>query len=191
LFFRSRADFPLRTLILVQVFLRAFWAVAIRAADKHPFTVGDWEALRHVRSASYRPMARASSIAFLTMETRREKKEWHLIDVSEKTAAAGTPENFDLPDSERRRSLFGFYEVEKKGQLASFFVRRQSHADSRAGPNGMRAAATLPTERDLPYSPISAPLDPLAEVRHVVETMSSAFTPSESTAPTARGGART
>jgi len=166
--------FRFAALILVLGFLASFPAAVghPRPADKHPFTVGDWEALRHVRSAFVSPDGK--SILYRVSydgDKGAEKKEWHLIDVSgENGRKLELPENFEpsgfLKDG---AALFGFYEVEKKGQLAIVPLSAGKATQILALPNGMRAAAISPDGTRFAILADPRPLDPLAEVRHVVE----------------------
>ena len=162
------------SLVVLLGFLASFPAAVghPRPADKHPFTVGDWEALRHVRSAFVSPDGR--TILYRVSydgDKGAEKKEWHLIDVfGENGRKLELPENFEpsgfLKDG---TALFGVYEVEKKGQLAIVPLSAGNATQILALPNGMRAAVISPDGMRFAVLADPRPLDPLAEVRHVVE----------------------
>jgi dipeptidyl aminopeptidase/acylaminoacyl peptidase len=143
-----------------------------RPADKHAFAIGDWEALRHARAVAVSPdgMSILYRVAY-DGDKGREKHEWRLIDLSgENGRKLELAENFSpsgfMKDG---TALFGIYEVENKGQLAIVPLSAGKPTQILALPNGIRAPVISPDGTRFAVLADPRTLDPLAEVRHVVE----------------------
>jgi dipeptidyl aminopeptidase/acylaminoacyl peptidase len=140
--------------------------------EKHAFTVGDWEALRHARAVAVSPDGK--SILYRVAydgDKGPEKHEWRLIDVTgENSRKLELPENFTpsgfLKDG---TALFGIYEVEKKDQLAVVPLTAGKPTQILALPNGIHAAVISPDGTRFAALADPRPLDSRTEVRHVVE----------------------
>jgi len=166
--------FRIAALTLLAGFLASIRAAVAhpRPADKHAFAVQDWEALRHARAIAVSPDGK--SILYRVAydgDKGPEKREWRLIDVSaENSRKLELPENFTpsgfLKDG---TALFGVYEVEKKEQLAVVPLSAGKPTQILALPNGMRAGVISPDGTRFAALADPRPVDPLTEVRHVVE----------------------
>jgi dipeptidyl aminopeptidase/acylaminoacyl peptidase len=161
-------------LILLGGFLASIPAAVAypRSAEKHAFAVGDWEALRSARAVAVSPDGK--SILYRVAydgEKGPEKREWRLVDFSgESSRKLELPENFTpsgfLKDGS---ALFGIYEVEKKDQLAVVPLSAGKPTQILALPNGIHAAVISPDGTRFAVLADPRPLDPLTEVRHVIE----------------------
>jgi len=166
--------FRFAALILLGGFLASIFSTVARPwpAEKHAFTVGDWEALRRARAVAVSPDGK--SILYRVAydgDKGPEKREWRLMDFSgENSRKLELPENFTpsgfLKDG---TALFGIYEVEKKEQLAVVPLSAGKPTQILALPNGIHAAVISPDGTRFAALADPRPLDPQTEVRHVVE----------------------
>ena len=166
--------FRFAALILLVGFLASIFSTVARPrpAEKHAFTVGDWEALRRARAVAVSPDGK--SILYQVAydgDKGPEKREWRLMDFSgENSRKLELPENFTpsgfLKDG---TALFGIYEVEKKEQLAVVPLSAGKPTQILALPNGIHAAVISPDGTRFAALADPRPLDPQTEVRHVVE----------------------
>jgi dipeptidyl aminopeptidase/acylaminoacyl peptidase len=142
------------------------------AAEKHPFGLKDYSALRGARALAISPDGK--TVLFVVSfdgEKGPTKHEWRLVDVSgENNRKLDLPESFEpqgfLKDGV---TLYGSYEVAKKAQLGIVPIASAKPTQIISLPNGMHGAALSPDGSR--FAVISDPRaqDPLAEVRHVVE----------------------
>jgi dipeptidyl aminopeptidase/acylaminoacyl peptidase len=142
------------------------------AAEKHPFGIKDYSALRGARALAISPDGK--TVLFVVSfdgEKGPTKHEWHLVDVSgENNRKLDLPESFEpqgfLKDGV---TLYGSYEVAKKAQLGIVPIASAKPTQIISLPDGMHGAALSPDGSR--FAVISDPRaqDPLAEVRHVVE----------------------
>ena len=110
----------------VAKFLTAFCLIAAcrcstYAADKHPFGLDDYSALRRAHAVAVSPDGKTILYEVSFDGTKGpEKHEWHLIAMSgENEKKLDLPENFEPAGFTKDGSaVYGGYEVDKKGQLA-------------------------------------------------------------------------
>jgi len=147
-------------------------------ADKHPFGINDYSALRSAHAVAISPDGKTILYGVnYDGEKGPTKHEWYLIDAwGENKRKLDLPENFEpqgfMKDG---ATLYGSYEVEKKGQLAVVPLGSAKATEIISLTNGVQRAALSPDgER---FAVISDPRakDPLAEVRHVVENQVSSL----------------
>jgi dipeptidyl aminopeptidase/acylaminoacyl peptidase len=148
-----------------------------KPADTHPFGLNDYSALKQARAIS---VSRDGKTILYVVghdgDKGPPKREWRLIDVSgENSRKLELPENFRpsgfMPtgSSKDDASLFGLYEVEKKGQLAIVPLTSGKPTRILAMPNGIRNAVISPDGTRFALLGDPRPKDPLAEVHHVAE----------------------
>lgn len=158
---------------VIALFLTAEFCCAAHAADKHPFGLDDYSALRRAQAISVSPDGKTILYEVLWDGVKGpvEKHEWHLIGVSgENDKKLELPENF-APSGFTKdgAALFGGYEVEKKSQLAIVPLAQNSPTQILALPNGMHSATLSPDGTRFAILADSRSKDPLEEVRHVIE----------------------
>jgi dipeptidyl aminopeptidase/acylaminoacyl peptidase len=142
------------------------------AAEKHPFGIKDYSALRGARALAISPDGK--TVLFVVSfdgEKGPTKHEWHLIDVSgENNRKLDLPESFEpqgfLKDGV---TLYGNYEVAKKGQLGIVPIASGKPARIISLPEGIHAATLSPDGSRFAMLSDPRAQDPLAEVRHMVE----------------------
>jgi dipeptidyl aminopeptidase/acylaminoacyl peptidase len=142
------------------------------AAEKHPFGIKDYSALRGARSLAISPDGK--TVLFVVSfdgDKGPIKHEWHLVDVSgENNRKLELPEGFEpegfLKDGV---TLYGSYEVDKKRQLGIVPVASGKPARIISLPEGIHGATLSPDGSHFAMLSDPRAQDPLAEVRHVVE----------------------
>ena len=162
----------LRLLALGMILSMAAKVCGALPADKHPFGLDDYSALRNARAVSVSPDGK--TILYVVShdgEKGPPKKEWRLIEMSgENSRKLELPENFEpagfMKDG---TALFGLYEVEKKGQLAIVPLASGKPTQILAMPNGIRVAVISPDGARFAMLGNPRPKDALAEVHHVAE----------------------
>ncbi|HSD85626.1 MAG TPA: hypothetical protein VLG46_17320, partial [Anaerolineae bacterium] len=162
----------LRSLALIMGVSLATGVSGALPAEKHPFGLDDYSALRRARAVSVSPDGR--TILYVVSRDGDKgptKEEWRLIDVSgENSRKLELSENFKpagfLKDG---AALFGLYEVEKKQQLAIVPIASGKPMQIVAMPNGIRAAVISPDGMRFAMLADPRPSDALAPVRRVVE----------------------
>src|SRR6202050_2190316 len=90
-------------------------------ADKHPFSIDDYAALRSARAVSISPDGKTIlyRVSFDGTAGPADKHEWHLMDISgENARKLDLPEHFEPSGFTKDGSLFGIYPVGKLPQLA-------------------------------------------------------------------------
>lgn len=144
----------------------------IFAADKHPFGLDDYSALRSARVVSVSPDGKK----FLFMvsydgDKGPTKHEWHLIDASgENDRKLELPESFRPQGfSKDGEALYGTYEVDKRGQLALVPLQSGKPTQIIALPNGLHSASIAPDGAKFAAMSDPRPADPLKDIRHVAE----------------------
>jgi dipeptidyl aminopeptidase/acylaminoacyl peptidase len=141
-------------------------------AEKHPFGIKDYSALRGARALAISPDGKTVLyVVSFDGEKGPTKHEWHLIDVSgENNRKLELPESFEpqgfLKDG---ITLYGTYPVAKKGQLGIVPVAAGKPTQIISLPNGIHGAVLSPDGSR--FAMLSDPRgeDSLDEVRHVVE----------------------
>lgn len=162
----------LRSLALIMIVSFAAGVSGALPADKHPFGLDDYSALRHARAVSVSPDGR--TILYVVShdgDKGPSKDEWRLIDVS-----GGNSRKLELSDNFRPAgflkdgaALFGLYEVEKREQLAIVPIASGKPTQIVAMPNGIRAAVISPDGMRFAMLSDPRPSDALAAVHRVVE----------------------
>jgi dipeptidyl aminopeptidase/acylaminoacyl peptidase len=163
------------SLTSIQVLLAALFGGAglyAAAPDKVPFGLDEYSALHNARALAASPDGKTILlvVSFLG-EKGRVKREWHTIDISgENNRKLELPESFEpIGYTRDGGSLYGTYEVDKKGQVGIVPLSPGNPTQIIALPNGIRAAAISPDGARFALTADPRPLDPLADVRHVAE----------------------
>jgi len=148
-----------------------FWAVSAHA-QKHPFGLEDYSALRRAVAVAVSPDG--ESVLYQVLfdgEKGPTKHEWHLIDVTGENA-----KKLDLPESFRPsgftkdgKALYGNYEVDKKPQLGIVPLSGGNPTTIIALPNGIHGNWISPDGARIAFTADPRPEDPLENVRHVAE----------------------
>jgi dipeptidyl aminopeptidase/acylaminoacyl peptidase len=140
--------------------------------DQHPFTWDDYAALRAARAVSVSPDGKTVlyEVSF-DGDKGPTKHEWHLIDTSgENNRKLILPEAFEPSGfTKDGAALFGFFEVDKKRQLAIVPFTSSTPTRIIALTNGIHTISISPDGNKFAVTADPRPLDPLADVRHVVE----------------------
>lgn len=162
----------LRSVALSTMLIGGVGVCGAAVADKHPFGLDDYSALRHAHAVSVSPDGK--TILYLVSHDGDKgppKNEWRLIEVSgENSRKLELPENFNPTGFVKDgTALFGIYEVEKKGQLAIVPLASSKATKILAMPNGIRSAIISPDGMRFALLGDPRPKDALAEVHHVVE----------------------
>jgi len=162
----------LHLLVLAMVSSISLGVSVAQPAERHPFGLDDYSALRGARALSVSPDGK--TVLYLVSsagDKGPQKNEWRVIGVSgENSRKLELPEHFEpagfMKDG---TALFGSYEVDKKGQLAIVPLGAGKPTQILAMPSGIRAAAISPDGMRFAILADPRPTDPLAEVRHVAE----------------------
>jgi dipeptidyl aminopeptidase/acylaminoacyl peptidase len=153
--------------------LTAATAARVLAADKHPFSIDDYSALRSARAVAVSPDGKTIlyQVSFDGTSGPANKREWHLMDASgENARKLDLPENFVPAGFTKAGSaLYGVYPVAKLGQLAIVPLSEGKPTQIVALPSGIHSATISPD--GLRFAVLADPRkkDPLAEVHTVVE----------------------
>ena len=145
---------------------------SVAAQEKHPFGLDDYSALRRARALAVSPDGKLIlyNVSF-DGDKGPIKNEWRLIDMSgENSRKLELPESFHPSGfTKDGQSLFGTYEVDKKGQLGIVPLGGGNPTQIIALPNGIHGTWISPDGDKFAFTADPSPVDPLAEVRHVVE----------------------
>jgi dipeptidyl aminopeptidase/acylaminoacyl peptidase len=145
---------------------------SLAAQEKHPFGLDDYSALRRSRALAVSPNGKLIlyNVSY-DGEKGPTKNEWRLIDVSgENSRKLELPESFHPTGfTKDGQSLFGTYEVDKKGQLGIVPLGGGNPTQIIALPNGIHGISISPDGDKFAFTADPSPVDPLADVRHVVE----------------------
>jgi dipeptidyl aminopeptidase/acylaminoacyl peptidase len=146
---------------------------ATSAADRHPFGIDDYSALRGARAVAVSPDGKTIlyRVSFDGTSGPADKHEWHVIEVSGGNARKLTlPENFEpLNFTKDGSALYGTHPVGKLGQLAIVPFNEGKPTQIFALPSGIRFAIISPDGTRFAVLADPRKKDPLAEVRTVVE----------------------
>jgi dipeptidyl aminopeptidase/acylaminoacyl peptidase len=159
---------------MMLVLLALVGAVSSHAAapDKVPFGLDEYSALRNARALAVSPDGKTVLfVASFVGDKGKVKREWHTVDASgDNNRKLDLPESFEpIGYTKDGGSLYGTYEVDKKGQLGILPLSPGRPTQIIALPNGIHAVAISPDGARFALTADPRPLDPLAEVRHVAE----------------------
>ena len=145
---------------------------SLAAQEKHPFGLDDYSALRRAQARAVSPDGKLVlyNVSY-DGDKGPTKNEWRLIDVSgENSRKLELPESFHPSGfTKDGQSLFGTYEVDKKNQLGIVPLSGGNPTQIIALPNGIHGTWISPDGDKFAFTADPSPVDPLAEVRHVVE----------------------
>lgn len=165
----------IRSIFSFIVLAPVFLALAIHTAalpDQHPFSWDDYAALRSARAISVSPDGKTVlyEVSF-DGDKGPTKHEWRLIDTSgENTRKLTLPEAFEPSGfTKDGAALFGFYEVDRKRQLGIVPLSGAAPTRIIALTNGVRQISISPDGNRFAITADPRPIDPLADVRHVIE----------------------
>src|SRR5215469_9444227 len=146
---------------------------AISAAEKHPFSIDDYSALRGARAVAVAPDGETIlyRVSFDGTSGPADKHVWHLIEASGENARKLTlPENFEPSGFTKEGSaLYGAYPVGKLTQLAIVPFNETKPTQIVTLPSGIRSAIISPDGARFAVLADPRKKDPLADVRTVVE----------------------
>lgn len=141
------------------------------AAEKHPFGVADYSALRRARAMAVSPDGK--SILYLVSYDGvqgPEKREWWMISVSgENPHKLALPEKFNPMGFTPDGALFGSYEVEKLAQLAIVPLTENHPLRTIGLRAGIRTATISPDGTNFAILSDPRSKDPLEGVHTVVQ----------------------
>ena len=169
---RNSSRFLCLSLAVLSIASLSFGAPASAAPDKHPFGIDDYSALHRARALSVSPDGKNILYEISWDGTKGPtKREWHLISVS-----GENDRKLELPDSFQPHgftkdgsSLVGNYDVDKKGQLGIVPIDGIKPTQIIAIPNGVHGIWDSPDGTKYAFTGDPTPVDPLADVRHVIE----------------------
>jgi dipeptidyl aminopeptidase/acylaminoacyl peptidase len=147
-------------------------ALPLVAAEKHPFGLDDYTALRAARAVAVSPDGK--SVLYLVQfdgEKGPARREWHLVGTS-----GENDRKLDLPESFRPSgftrdgaALYGVYTVEKRPQLGIVPFDKATPTRIITLPGGTGAASLSPDGARFAFLADPRPPDPLRETREVAE----------------------
>ena len=145
---------------------------SLRAADKHPFGLDDYSALRRAQAVAI--SADGGTILYqVSFDGAKgpEKHEWHFLSPSgENDKKLELPENFEPAGfTKEGGALFGEYEVDKKPQLAIVPLSQSQPTQILALPNGIHSATLSPDGSRFAVLADPRDKDPLADVHNVIQ----------------------
>jgi dipeptidyl aminopeptidase/acylaminoacyl peptidase len=141
------------------------------AADKHPFGIDDYSALRRANALAVSPDGKTILYDVSFWGTKGPiEHEWRLIDVTgENSRKLELPEKFQPAGFTKEGALFGTYEVDKLGQLAIVPLAAAKPTLILSLPAGIQGAQISPDGTHFALLADSQAKDPLAGVHTVVE----------------------
>ena len=163
-----------RTFVTALCAASLLFALPIFAApeERHPFVWDDFVALREARTISVSPDGK---IVLFEVSFQGDKgptkHEWRLVDASgENNRKLDLPESFHPEGfTKDAASLYGTFEVEKKGQLGIVPLQSGKPTQILTLPNGMHGATPSPDASRFAVLADPRPEDPLNELRHVAQ----------------------
>jgi dipeptidyl aminopeptidase/acylaminoacyl peptidase len=148
------------------------FTLATTGADKHPFGLDDFSALRSADALAVSPDGKTVLYAVRWDGDKGPiKREWHLVDVSgENNRKLDLPEHF-RPEGFTKdgQALYGAFPVDNKGQLGIVPLQAGKPTQIIALPNGVGNVMISPDGTKFAFAADPRPPDPLNDVRHVVE----------------------
>jgi dipeptidyl aminopeptidase/acylaminoacyl peptidase len=145
----------------------------VRAADKHPFGLDDFAALRGASATSISPDGKQVLYNVFWNGTSGPafKEEWHLVDIS-----GANDRKLDLPEQfkpigfmKEGKSLYGIMPVADLPQLAIVPLTSGQPTQILALPSGVRGARISPDGARFALLADPRQKDPLAKVHTIVE----------------------
>jgi dipeptidyl aminopeptidase/acylaminoacyl peptidase len=142
-----------------------------KAAEKHPFGIDDYSALRTAEPIAVSPDGKTILYDVRTVGMKGPvKHEWRLIDVTgENSRKLDLPEKFEPSGFMKDGALYGSYEVDHQGHLAIVPLSGSKPTVIIALPNGIHSATISPDGARFALLADSQPKDPLEGVHTVVE----------------------
>jgi dipeptidyl aminopeptidase/acylaminoacyl peptidase len=140
------------------------------AADKHPFNIDDYAALRSARAVSISPDGKSIlyRVSFDGTAGPADKHEWHLMDISgENARKLDLPEHFEPSGFTKDGSLYGIYPVGKLPQLAIVPLGEGKLVQILSLASGIRSATISPDGTRFAVLADPRKPDPLAAVRTI------------------------
>jgi dipeptidyl aminopeptidase/acylaminoacyl peptidase len=142
-----------------------------KPAQKHPFGLDDYSALRRAQAQSISPDGKSilHQVSYAASKGP-EKHEWWLTDFSgEHSHKLDLPETFAAAGFTKEGALYGGYEIDKLKQLAIIPVGEGKPTRIIALPNGIQSAAMSPDGMRFALLADPRTKDPLSDVHTVVE----------------------
>jgi dipeptidyl aminopeptidase/acylaminoacyl peptidase len=162
----------LRLMVLGWLLLATLASVGAAENEKHSFGINDYSALRQAHAVAVSPDGK-TILVMVSYDGDKgpTKHEWYLIDASgENKRKLDLPESFEpqgfMKDG---TTLYGSFEVAKKGQLGIVPLTSANPTQIVSLPNGVHRATLSPDGARFAVISDPRPLDPLSEVRHVVQ----------------------
>jgi dipeptidyl aminopeptidase/acylaminoacyl peptidase len=167
-----------RAIIFACVLLATLSNVRAAGPEKHPFGINDYSALRQARAVAI--TSDGKTILYVVTydgEKGPTKREWYLIEASgENKRKLDLPESFEpLGFMKDGTTLYGNFEVAKKGQLGIVPLTSSNPTQIISLPNGVHRATLSPDGARFAIISDPHPLDPLADIRHVVQNQVASF----------------
>jgi dipeptidyl aminopeptidase/acylaminoacyl peptidase len=165
------SNIPLRPLFFACVLLAIFSTALAAGTEKHPFGINDYSAIHQARALAISPDGKTILLVVLyDGDKGPTKREWYLIDASgENQRKLDLPESFEAQGFMKDgAALYGSFQVARKPQLAIVPLASAKPTQIISLPNGLRRALVSPDGARFAMISDPQPLDPLADVRHVV-----------------------
>ena len=148
-----------------------FPASRLSAADKHPFGLDDFSALRSASAVSVSPNGQAILYAVSYFAAAGpQKHDWYLISIAgENARKLDLPEHFQPTGfTKDGASLYGAYQVDKLAQLAVVPLAPGKPTQIISVTNGVRHVVVSPDGSHFALLSDPRPKDPLAEIHNVI-----------------------
>jgi dipeptidyl aminopeptidase/acylaminoacyl peptidase len=152
--------------------LTLFATNGLSAAEKHPFGLDDYSAIRSAIPAAVSPDGKTILYVVTFLGTKgTEKHEWYSVSYSgENPQKLSLPDNFEPSGfTKDGAALFGAYQVDKLGQLAVVPLAEGKPTRIIALPTGIHGVRISPDGTRFLLSADPRAKDPLADVRTVVD----------------------
>jgi dipeptidyl aminopeptidase/acylaminoacyl peptidase len=167
-----------RMLVLLLVLSGTFYCAsiyspAVHAADKHPFQLDDYSALRSARAIAVSPDGKQvlHEVFWNGVNGPVYKQDWYVVDIS-----GGNPHKLDLPEhftpagfTKEGKSLYGIMPVSDLPQLAIVPLTAGALTQILALPSGVRVVKISPDGTQFAVLADPRAKDPLSKVHTVVE----------------------
>lgn len=161
-------------LLLTLVAAATLFAIGITlsalAADKHPFNLDDYSALRSARAVAISPDGKTIlyRVSWDGTSGPVNKHEWRLIDFNgQNSRKLDLPEHFEPSGFTKDGALYGIYPVGKFPQLAIVPLEEGKLVQILSLPSGIRSATISPDGTHFAVLADPRKPDPLAPIRTV------------------------